>query len=168
LLDRLSGPLHLLIALASGWLVATSPWLGMYRWIPEQPGLVNGSHVVLGVALAPLGLAYAAACLQGGRWRIYFPWLAGDLGALGRDLAGLARGQRPGSEGGGLFATIEGLLLAALLVAAATGIGWMVAQNSDAALHWRGAHIVAARIFAATLLAHVIAVSLHLLDLVRD
>lgn len=167
MLDRLSSPLHLLIALACAWLVASSPWLGMYRWIPDDPGLVDGSHVALGIALAPLGLVYAAACVQGGRWRLYFPWLAGEFGALGRDLAGLARGQRPMSEGGGLFATVEGLLLAALLAAAATGIGWFLAQGTDAALAWRAAHIAAARGFAALLFAHLIAVALHLIDLAR-
>jgi hypothetical protein len=168
LLDRLSNPLHLLIALAATWLVASSPWIGMYRWLPDEPGFVNLSHVALGLALLPLGLAYAAACLQGGRWRSYFPWLAGDFAALGRDLAGLARGERPMSEGGGLFAAIEGLLLLALLAAAVTGAGWYAAQNTGAALAWRAAHLPVVWCFAGLLLGHVVAVSLHLVDLVRD
>lgn len=168
LLDRLANPLHLLIALAGTWLVASSPWIGMFRWLPDQPGFVNLSHVALGFALLPLALAYTAACTHGGRWRLYFPWLAGDLAALGRDLAGLARGERPMSEGGGLFAVIEGLLLLALLAATITGAGWYATQNTDAALDWRAAHLPAVWCFAALLLAHVLAVSLHLVDLVRD
>lgn len=168
LLDRLTGPLHLLIALASTWLLASSPWLGMHQWIPDEPGAVNLSHVVLGLALLPLGLLYLAACTAGGRWRLYFPWLTGRFDAVRSDLAGLVRGERPGSEGGGLFASIEGLLLIALLAAALTGAAWFVNQNTDAAVAWRGQHIVAARAFAALMLLHVTAVALHLVDLVRD
>ena len=77
LLDRLVNPLHLVIALACTWLLATSPWTGMYHAIPEAAGFINVSHVVLGLALLPLGLVYFAACTFGGRWRLYFPWLAG-------------------------------------------------------------------------------------------
>jgi hypothetical protein len=104
----------------------------------------------------------------GGRWRLYFPWIAGQFGGIGRDLAGIIRGQRPGSEGGGLFATIEALLLLALLVAASTGTLWFATQGTDAAVLWRGYHILAARGFAVVMLLHVVAVSLHFVDLVRD
>jgi len=168
LLDRLTNPLHLVIALASTALIASSPWLGMYHQMPDTPGLINGSHVVLGLALLPLALVYFAACTLGGRWRLYFPWLGGQVGALGRDLAGIARGQRPGSEGGGLFATIEGLLLLALFAAAASGAAWFLTQGSESAVLWRGHHIFAARSFAGLMLLHVVAVSMHLLDFVRD
>jgi len=168
LLDRLTNPLHLVIALACTWLIASSPWLGMYQQMPDAPGPINGSHVVLGLALLPLALVYLVACTAGARWRLYFPWLGGQLGAVGRDLAGIARGQRPGSEGGGLFATIEGLLLLALFAAAASGTAWFLMQGSDSAVLWRGHHILAARSFAGLMLLHVVAVSLHLLDLVRD
>src|SRR5512137_1403090 len=115
LLDRLVNPLHLLIALAATWLLASSPWIAMYHALPDPPGAVNLSHVALGLALLPLGLVYFVACSAGGRWSLYFPWAAGQFGGIAADVAGLFRGQRPGSEGGGLFATIEGLLLLALL-----------------------------------------------------
>ena len=118
LLDRLTNPLHLLIALASAWLIVSSPWIGMYQRMPDEPSAINLSHVVLGLSLLPLGIVYFAACTLGGRWRLYFPWIAGQWGDIGRDLAGIFRRQRPGSEGGGLFATIEGLQLLALLAAA--------------------------------------------------
>jgi cytochrome b561 len=168
LLDRLVNPLHLVIALACTWLLATSPWIGMYHAMPEEAGFINASHVVLGLALLPLGLVYLAACTFAGRWRLYFPWLAGRFGDVGRDLTGIVRGQRPGSEGGGLFATIEGLLLLALLATAGSGTLWFMGQNGDAAVLWRGHHVLAARAFAGLMLLHVVAVGLHLLDLVRD
>jgi hypothetical protein len=38
----------------------------------------------------------------------------------------------------------------------------------DAAVAWRGHHILLARGFAALILLHLVAVSLHLLDFVRD
>lgn len=168
LLDRLVNPLHLLIALACTWLLASSPWIGMYQALPEEAGFFNLSHVALGLALLPLGMVYVAACTAGGRWRLYFPWAAGQFDAIGRDATGVIRGQRPGSEGGGLFAAIEGLLLLALLAAAASGAFWFFNQDADAALAWRGHHAIAARALAGLLLLHVVAVSLHLVDLVRD
>lgn len=168
LLDRLTNPLHLLIALASVWLIASSPWIGMYQRMPDELDVINLSHAVLGLALLPLGGVYFAACTIGGRWRLYFPWIAGQFGDLGRDLAGVLRGRRPGSEGGGLFAMIEGLLLLALLAAAATGTLWYAMQGTDAAVHWRGHHLIAVRCFAVLLLLHIVAVLLHFVDLVRD
>lgn len=166
--DRLANPLHQVIALACTWLIVSSPWIGMYHRIPEKMGLVNGSHVVLGLALLPLGLVYLGASTLGGRWRLYFPWLGGQLSPVGRDVAGIFRGERPGSEGGGLFATIEGLLLLALFVTSASGTLWFFMQGTESAVIWRGHHILAARGFAVLMLLHVIAVSLHFLDLVRD
>lgn len=168
LLDRLNNPLHLLIALACTWLLASSAWIGMYRSMPEYPGWVDLSHVMLGLAVLPLGLVYGAACTAGGRWRLYFPWAAGQFSGMRADLSGLFRGERPGSEGGGLFATVEGLLLIALLASSITGALWFVSQHTEAAVSWRGHHIVAARCFGGLLLAHLLAVALHLLDLIRD
>ena len=168
LLDRLTNPVHLLVALASTWLIVSSPWIGMYQRMPEEPGAINLSHVALGLALLPLVVVYLVACTLGGGWRLYFPWMAGQWGGLGRDLAGIFRGQRPGSEGGGLFATIEGLLLLTLLAAALTGTLWFSMQGTEAAVLWRGHHIVAARCFTVFMLLHVVAVSLHFVDLVRD
>ncbi|MGZ8255605.1 MAG: cytochrome b/b6 domain-containing protein [Burkholderiaceae bacterium] len=168
LLDRLNNPLHLLIALACAWLVASSPWIGMYQALPDDPGAINLSHVVIGLAVLPLAFAYFAACTVGGRWRLYFPWVAGQFGDIGRDLAGIGRGERPGSEGGGLFATVEGLLLLALLAAAITGALWFLGRNTESAVMWRGPHIVAARALIALMILHVLAVLLHLVDLVRD
>jgi len=168
LLDRLVNPLHLLIALAAAWLLASSPWIAMYHALPEPPGAINVAHVALGLALLPLGLVYLLACSAGGRWRLYFPWAAGRFDGIGADVSGLLRGQRPGSEGGGLFAAVEGLLLLALVAVAASGAGWFVDRGTDAAVAWRAWHIGAARAFFVLTGLHVIAVSLHLLDLVRD
>lgn len=167
LLDRLANPLHQLIALASTWLIASSPWIGMYQALPDEPGAIDLSHVVLGLAVLPLALVYGAACTAGGRWRLYFPWAAGQFGDVGRDLAGIVKGQRPGSEAGGLFATVEGMLLLALLATAISGALWFIGQDTDAAVFWRGHHILAARALIGLMALHVVAVSLHLVDLVR-
>jgi hypothetical protein len=140
LLERLSNPLHLAIALLVIWLIFSSPWIGMYQRMPDPPGLMNLGHVVGGFAVLAMTLVYGLACTRGGRWRLYFPWLAGDRGAIGRDISGMFRGERPMSEGGGLFAAIEGLLLLAVLLAAVTGAAWFghstrLARNA----HRRGA-----------------------------
>ena len=168
MLVRLAKPVHLLVALACTWLLVSSPWIGMYQHMPDETGAINLSHVALGLSLLPLGIVCFAACTLGGRWRLYFPWIAGQWGGLGRDLAGIFRGQRPGSEGGGLFATIEGLLLLALLATAVTGTLWFSTQGTEAAVLWRGHHIFTARCFTALMLLHVVAVALHFVDLVRD
>jgi len=120
------------------------------------------------LAVLAMTLVYGLACTLGGRWRLYFPWLAGDVAAIGRDLAGIFRGERPMSEGGGLFAAIEGLLLLAVFATAVTGAAWFVVQGSIAAAPWREAHILAARSATVLTLLHFIGVSLHLLDFVRE
>jgi len=167
LLDRLTNPVHLAVAIACTWLVASSPWVGMYHGLADATGFINLSHVVLGWATLPLGLLYLAACTLGGRWRLYFPWLAGNFGDAGRDLAGLLHGRLPGSEGGGLFATIEGLLLLTFLATALSGALWCLHPSADAAIVWRGHHVTAAHGFVALFALHGVAVSLHLLDFVR-
>lgn len=167
LLERVSGLLHALLAPACIFLLASSPWIGMYHALPESPGWLDLSHVIVGLATLPLAVVYVVACTQRGLWRTYFPWLSGQFGGIGRDLAGLARGQRPMSEGGGLFAAIEGLLLVALLAVALTGALWFILQGGDAAVALRSMHASCAHVFGVLLGAHVLAVSLHLVDLVR-
>jgi hypothetical protein len=168
LLDRLNGPLHLGTALAGTWLLTSSPWLGMYHRMPGAPDWVNLGHVAVGFAALLLGAAYSGGCVQGERWREYFPWVAGDFGAVGRDLSGLLRGRLPTVESGGLLPLLEGLLLLALLAAGLTGAAWFFAQASDAAVALRAQHIVAARAFGVLLFAHLIGVALNLLDFVRE
>jgi cytochrome b561 len=168
LLDRLNGPLHLLVALAAAWLLLSSPWIGMYDRMPEEPDWVTLAHVVVGFLALPLGLAYAAAVVQGGRWREYFPYLGGDMGAVGRDLSGIFRGRLPTVEGGGLLPMIEGLVLLALLVSALTGAAWFLVPGTETAVALREAHILAARGFGGLLLLHLAGVALHLLDFVRE
>ncbi len=168
LLERWHRPLHQTLAALTAWLVLASPWLGMVSRVRAGAGFFDWSHVLLGFAALLLAPLWLAACAQGGRWRTYFPWLGGDLSALRRDLAGLAKGQLPSAEGGGLFPLIEGLLLLALVATAVSGAVWFLVQGSDAALAWHGWHTTAARVFAALLLLHVLAVSVHLLDFVRN
>lgn len=83
-------------------------------------------------------------------------------------MAGLLLGRIPAAEGGGLFGFIEGLLLLALVATAVTGAAWFLAQGSSEALAWRASHVFAARGLIGLLALHVVTVSLHLLDFVRD
>jgi cytochrome b561 len=53
-------------------------------------------------------------------------------------------------------------------VTALTGAAWFATQGSSAALDWREAHSVAARVMAGLVVAHVVSVSLHLVELVRS
>jgi len=160
--------LHFAVAVLGLWLVATSPWLGMLRRIPAGAGWLDYAHVALGFAALIAGVAYAWTCLRAGRRGLYFPWSAAGLRVVGRELAGLPRGRVPAAEGGGLIGFVEGLLLLALLATGVTGAGWFLAQGSDAALAWRAQHVLVARTLVGLLVLHVVTVSLHLLDFVRD
>jgi len=168
LLERLSGALHLTLALSTLGLLAGSPWLRMYRHLPEAAGVANLAHVGLGLTVALLTPLYLVHCSLGQRRQLCFPWLSGHMAAVTRDIAGLARGRLPAAEGGGLLAMLEGLLLLSLLATGITGTGWLLVQGSQAAAAWCDVHVVCARVFAALLLLHVVGVSLHLLDFVRN
>ena len=166
--ERVSGALHLTLAVSCVWLLASSPWLRMVRHLPASPGFVNLAHVVLGATVAILLPVYLVHCSLGQRRQLCFPWLTGHMDAVKHDIAGLARGRLPAAEGGGLLAVLEGLLLLSLLATGLTGAGWLLAQGSQAALVWYDLHVTCARVFAGLLLLHVLGVSLHLLDFVRN
>jgi len=166
--ETITNRLHVAVAVLLAWLILTSPWLSMLRRVPSRAGFLDYAHVVLGLATLPLAVVYALACIRGQRWRLYFPWASGDLGAVGRDLLGLLHGNIPAAEGGGLFAVIEGLGLLLLVVTAATGAAWFASQGSDLALAWRGYHLLAARVLIGLVVVHLVAVSLHLLEFVRE
>lgn len=163
--ESLQNRLHVAVALACAWLVLTSPWVSLLRRMPRDAGFFDYAHLGVGLVGLLLALAYALACVRGGRWRTYFPWAAGDFAPLGRDLAGLLRGRLPSAEGGGLYAVVEGLLLLALLLVAVTGAGWWLAQGGDSALDWRIVHIVGARALIVLIVLHIVAVATHLIEL---
>jgi cytochrome b561 len=62
---------------------------------------------------------------------------------------------------------VKGLVLVALLVTAITGVGWLAVQGTAAAFEWRTWHLYAARTFAGLLVAHVVAVALHVVAIAR-
>jgi cytochrome b561 len=159
---------HFAVALLSLWLICTSPWIAMFRRIPDGAGWLDYAHVALGFATLVLAITYTWSCTRQGRWRLYFPWTPKLFCGPARDLRGLFRGQVPAAESGGLFGFIEGLLLVALAFTAASGVAWFFAQGSSDALVWRAFHIYAARSMIGLLVLHVVTVSLHLLDFVRD
>jgi cytochrome b561 len=155
---------HAAVAVVVAWLVLTSPWLAMLRRVPAGAGFFDYAHVALGFAGLLLAATYSFFCVKAGGWRTYFPWVAGPLGPVGRDLTGLFRGRIPTAEGGGLYSLIEGLLLIAFAATALTGAAWFLANGSDAALGWREFHIVAARCLIGLVVLHIVAVASHLLD----
>jgi cytochrome b561 len=167
-LERLGDLQHAALALLALWLVATSPWVAMLRRIPSDAGWLDYAHIGLGCAALLLCVTYGLTCARGGKWRLYFPVTRAGLDGVRGDFAGLLRGRIPAAESGGLFGLVEGLLLLALAATGVTGVAWLLAQGSDYALAWRDLHAFAARGFAGLLLLHVVTVSLHLLDFVRD
>lgn len=168
LLERLAARQHLLLALLSAWLIFTSPWVHMFRGIPRNASVLDYGHIALGLVAFGLAITYTISCTRCGRWRLYFPWLAGELGPVGRDLRGLARREIPTVEGGGLFALVEGLLLLALLATAVSGAAWLLVAGSAEAVGWRDFHIITARGMIAVLVLHIVSVSLHLLDFIGE
>ena len=166
--ERSDNRQHLAVAVLSLWLIGTSPWVALFRRIPEGAGWLDYAHVAFGFVTLLLAITYTLACTRHGRWKLYFPLTPRLFVGVARDLGGLVRGQVPAAEGGGLFGFIEGLLLATLLLTAASGAAWFVAQGAGDALAWREFHIYAARSMIGLLVLHVVTVSLHLLDFVRD
>jgi cytochrome b561 len=159
---------HSTVALLSLWLICTSPWIAMFRRIPAGAGWLEYAHVALGFVTLVLAMTYTWSCTRQGRWRLYFPWTPKLFRGPARDLRGLLRGQVPAAESGGLFGFIEGLLLVALAFTATSGAAWFFTQGSSDALAWREFHIYAARSMIGLLVLHVVTVSLHLLEFVRD
>jgi len=133
------------LAVLALWLVATSPWVSMLRRIPSGAGFFDYAHVALGWLALVIGLVYAIALLRGGRWKQYVPGRAA-----------------------GVTGAIEGLALVALVVTGATGATWYLLQGSSDAVAWRDWHILSARALIGVGIAHLLAVSSHLLDMVRD
>ena len=168
LLDKTSRAQHWTAATLSIWLIATSPWIAMRRIVPESPSFWDRAHIALGLALVAIALTYLVTNLVDGRWRAQFPWAAGNLSEVKSDLKAIARLRIPAAGGAGLFSLVQGFLLVLLLATAATGLGWLLADGSRAALAWREWHIIAANVFAWLLVAHVAASALHLLDFLRD
>ena len=133
--------LHLLVAVLAVWLVATSPWVSMLGKMPREPGFFTLAHAYVGLAALLFALGYLFDCVRDGAWRLNFPWASGEVRSVVEDLRGIFRGRVP---------------------------AWSWTEGTAAALDWRGAHLVAVRVFIALAILHIVAVALHLLDFVRD
>lgn len=167
-MERLATLLHGLLAALALVLVLGSPWLNMVSRLKASPPWPDLLHLVCGAATLLLLLPFVLHTLRGGRWRLYFPWLAGHLQALRQDLSGLLRGRLPGSEGSGLFAAVQGLLLLAMVAASLTGLGWWWTEGTAAALDWHTAHVLAGRAAAVLLGLHLLTSLAHLVEFIRD
>ena len=110
--EALNAHLHWGLAVLALWLVATSPWVSMFRRFPAEAGFFDYAHVVLGWLALVVVVVYCVTVLQGGRWQWFFPWASGHLAAIGRDLVGIARGSVPAADGPGLYGAIKGLAAA--------------------------------------------------------
>ena len=143
--EMIGAHLHPVLAVLAVWLIATSPWVSMFRSFPSQPGWLDYAHVALGGLTLVLGLVYAVTVTGGGQLRQFLP-----------------------GKAAGVTGVIEGVLLLALIVTGVTGALWLFTQGTASALDWRSWHIVAARVFIAAGVAHLLAVASHLLDFVRD
>jgi cytochrome b561 len=163
--QNLQNRLHLAVVLLCAWLFVTSPWVAMLRRIPAGAGWLDWAHVITGLVALAIAVLYLWVCTRDGGRRSYMPWLAGQWRPVARDLGGVLRGRLPSAEPGGLFAVIEGLLLVALLVVALTGAAWFVLQGSAEAVACRAVHIVAARVLLGLIVAHVLAVASHVIEL---
>ncbi len=165
-LERHARAVHAGLAIAAIGAFAGSPFVAMAYRLPARFDWANAAHLAFGGAALVLTIAHFAHCTPGARWRLYFPWLEGRVGAITRDAAGLLRSRWPTADGGGLLATIEGLLLVAMLATGGSGVVWWFAQGSDAALACAAWHAVAAWTALALLALHVAGVALHWLDFV--
>lgn len=165
--ERSNRPLHLAVAVLAVLLMAGSPWVTMVTRLPRDPGWGNLVHLVGGVVLLALLLLYAVNVAGGGRWRGFLPWRADAQPGLRAELQGLLRLKLPAVEGGALFPLIEALLLLTLMATAITGLGWLLTEGGPTATDWGDLHVLAARATLGLMVAHVLAVSSHLLDFVR-
>ncbi|WP_076410159.1 cytochrome b/b6 domain-containing protein [Shewanella sp. UCD-KL12] len=166
--EKLATYQHLLIILLSLFLISTSPWIMMGRTLRSSASIWDYLHVYLGLLTGLLSITMFLANILKGKWRQYFPWLAGDFSQLKRDLVGLVKGKVPLAGGRGLFSFVEGLGMLLMLGVALTGVMWFFLQGSSDALTWRSYHIWFAKGFIGFIVVHVIFACLHLLDFIRN
>ncbi|MCL1036101.1 cytochrome b/b6 domain-containing protein [Shewanella submarina] len=166
--QRLSDRLHLLVMLPTVFLLVTSPWIFMARQLPANASFWNLSHVYLGLLTCLLACLFLFTNLLGGTWRQYFPWIAGDIQPLLKDIIGLFKLRLPVAGGRGLFSVIEGLTMLGLVATGITGLMWYLTQGSADALSWRAWHIDSAMMFVGLLCVHVVCALSHLLDFLRQ
>lgn len=166
--DSLVRRVHALALAAAVVLYATSPWIAMLRRLPRTPSAFDWAHVVAGTIAVAAAVGLVAVALREGRWRQYFPWFSARRTAqVVRDFAEMLRGRLPASEGGGLTSALQGFTILAFTLTATTGAGWLLANGSDAALAWRGAHLVAADALGVLIVLHAVTALLHVIQMAR-
>ncbi|MCG9697582.1 cytochrome b/b6 domain-containing protein [Shewanella sp. Isolate11] len=159
---------HLLLILLSVFLISTSGWILMGRGIRANASIWDLLHVYLGLLAAFFSVTFLLSNVRQGKWRQYFPWLAGDFAQVSADIKGLFKGKIPAAGGKGLFSLIEGIGLLLLFVVALTGTIWFCLQGSSEALAWRSWHHVFAKGFIGFVVLHCICAASHLLDFIRN
>lgn len=167
-LDKICKKLHLGLIFFTMFLVISSPWLFMARKLMPSSSWVNVSHVYLGLVTAILSVLFLLLHSINGRWRQFFCWLDGDISQLKADLFGLFKGRLPVAGGKGLFTTIEGLGLLALVTTGITGSLWFFYQGTADAMFWRQVHINCAYAFIGYLCVHILCAISHIWTFIKN
>ncbi len=159
---------HLILILLSLFLISTSSWIMMGRGLRANASVWDLLHVYLGLLASFLSITFLLCNLVKGKWRQYFPYLAGDLSQVALDIKGLFKGKLPAAGGKGLFSLIEGIGLLLLLAVSITGVMWFVLQGDSDALVWRRWHHFFAHGFIGFVILHCVCALSHILEFIRN
>ncbi len=159
---------HLALILLSIFLISTSGWIVMGRGLRANASVWDLLHVYLGLLAALLSVTFLLSNFVQGKWRQFFPYLAGDLSQVILDLKGLFKGKLPSAGGKGLFSLIEGIGLLLLFAVSVTGVMWFILQGSSDALPWRSWHHTFSHWFIGFVVLHCLCAISHILDFIRN
>lgn len=121
--------LHLIVVLAVIAQILSSNGMHFDKATGAVPGapltwFSDWFHIVLGLGLIPITLAFIVAALRAHGLRHYYPYLWGDLAQAKADLAASLKLQLTEPRPGGLAAIVTGLGFGAIALALTTGALW--------------------------------------------
>ena len=91
-------------------------------------------HIITGLSIIPPSLIFFGAVLRQRGLKYYFPYLAGDLFQLKKDIKQLMQFQLPEPAACGIAAIVQGLGLGALCLVLLSGLSWFLSWNYN--LSW--------------------------------
>lgn len=86
-------------------------------------------HIFTGLLIIPLALIFLTATFKEHGFKYYFPYLAGDLSQLKKDIEQLKRFELPEPGAYGIAAIVQGLGLGALLLVLISGSTWFLSWS---------------------------------------
>ncbi|MBV7296432.1 hypothetical protein KU854_00840 [Enterovibrio sp. NIFS-20-8] len=92
---------------------------------------IDYTHMYGGLGLLMFATVFFVVVLSRRKVTDLYPWLSGNVGRIIEDIKVLLTFKLPEARPAGLAATIEGLGLLALLLAAVTGTLWMISFLSN-------------------------------------